>query len=954
MRLRQALTKAVRDGLDRGKVDREWTWSVNSTIAENDASRQQCTAKEILRRLENQPGLILADEVGMGKTFVALAVALSVATSDKMKRPVVVMVPSTLKEKWPRDFEVFREKCLPESLSASMRCGRAETGVDFLKLLDDKKERRKSIIFLTHGAMSRGLTDDTGAWIKLALIQRALYRRWDTDNLKRALYRVLSQLLRVTKYDRHKEELWEKLLDSDTEKWLRILNQFGIEEKDDPVPKGVKDTLKEIEVQSLYHEIQKIPQRESKYLDERIRATRRILNNEIREVWVKCLANLQVQLPLLILDEAHHLKNPDTKLASLFQSKDAEDDAEELKGHLAGMFERMLFLTATPFQLGHYELCSVLERFQGISWENSKAPAGGLARFQAELADLKTKLDQAQEAAVRLDHDWGRLNEDDLVVNGKKAPSVKEWWCHARSNPAGLTPAAASLAKSYGQTKQRMKEAEESLRKWVVRHLRSKYVSFSEGLFERRKHFVGKSMISENNECLTEGLDIVGTSLLPFLLSARLVALNPESRPFFSEGLASSYEAFLNTRKHRQNMRPTDSDDDDVGFFNPKDDPAVEWYLRQLEKSLPLKDPAHYIQHPKVKATVDKVVDLWLRGEKVLVFCHYVATGKVLRQYISEVMGIEIRNRGAKKIKCASDEVMDRLEKIAARFFDQDSKLRSETDERIASIIRAYHALQTHEAEILDVVRRYLRTPTFLIRYFPFEKTKLDKSDFEAIFHAKDDSDLSLQESLRHFFDFLQNHCGEAERKGFLSALLSIQTGSFMGADMAKAYTDDELQGEKSERLLPNVRLINGTTEQETRQKIMLTFNTPFYPDVLVASSVMAEGIDLHLNCRYVIHHDLCWNPSMLEQRTGRVDRIGAKVEKCGKPIHVYYPFISETQDEKMYRVVMDRERWFKVVMGEKYKLDAKTTEKLASRVPFPEEAAEELMFDLSIRNKSI
>ncbi|OOP57189.1 MAG: hypothetical protein AYP45_04805 [Candidatus Brocadia carolinensis] len=132
------------------------------------------------------------------------------------------------------------------------------------------------------------------------------------------------------------------------------------------------------------------------------------------------------------------------------------------------------------------------------------------------------------------------------------------------------------------------------------------------------------------------------------------------------------------------------------------------------------------------------------------------------------------------------------------------------------------------------------------------------------------------------------------------------------------------------------MRLIHGTTKQETRQKIMLTFNTPFYPDVLVASSVMAEGIDLHLNCRYVIHHDLCWNPSMLEQRTGRVDRIGAKVEKCGKPIHVYYPFISETQDEKMYRVVMDRERWFKVVMGKNTNWMQKRQKSLLHGFHFP------------------
>ena len=164
-----------------------------------------------------------------------------------------------------------------------------------------------------------------------------------------------------------------------------------------------------------------------------------------------------------------------------------------------------------------------------------------------------------------------------------------------------------------------------------------------------------------------------------------------------------------------------------------------------------------------------------------------------------------------------------------------------------------------------------------------------------------------------------------------------------------QSYEEDELQGANPERLVPNVRLVNGGTKSETRQRLMLTFNTPFYPEVLVASSVMAEGVDLHLNCRHVIHHDLCWNPSTLEQRTGRVDRIGGKVERCGHPIHVYLPFIEATQDEKMYRVVMDRERWFNVVMGESYKVDVRSTEKLAERVPLPESVARELAFRLEV-----
>ena len=148
---------------------------------------------------------------------------------------------------------------------------------------------------------------------------------------------------------------------------------------------------------------------------------------------------------------------------------------------------------------------------------------------------------------------------------------------------------------------------------------------------------------------------------------------------------------------------------------------------------------------------------------------------------------------------------------------------------------------------------------------------------------------------------------------------------------------------------LPNVRLVNGSTSSETRQRLMLTFNSPFFPEILITSNVMAEGVDLHRYCRYVIHHDLDWNPSVLEQRTGRLDRIGAKVERCGDPIHVYLPYVAETQDEKMYRVVMDRERWFNVVMGEKFRVDARTTDALAQRVPLPASVARELAFRLEV-----
>jgi len=110
---------------------------------------------------------------------------------------------------------------------------------------------------------------------------------------------------------------------------------------------------------------------------------------------------------------------------------------------------------------------------------------------------------------------------------------------------------------------------------------------------------------------------------------------------------------------------------------------------------------------------------------------------------------------------------------------------------------------------------------------------------------------------------------------------------------------------------------------------------------------VLAEGVDLHLHCRYVIHHDLCWNPSTLEQRSGRVDRIGCLAERVRQSINLYLPYVAATQDEKMFNVVRDRERWFQIVMGERYEVNEAATDRRAARVALPEAVRSQLAMRL-------
>lgn len=925
-------------------------------ISSEDARRQEKTAQEILRRLAEQPGVVLADEVGMGKTFVALAVAASVALSDKRRRPVVVMVPPSLKEKWPRDFNVFRHECLPTHVARNLTAASAERGVDFLKLLDDPPSRRKSIIFLTHGALHRGLGRGlSGGWVKLALIKRAIHRRKNLGWLKQVLHRRLGDVLEMGAIQWRHPELWEDLLGAQYKDWLDILHDHGIDPEgdddrrtdDDPVPEAVVRVLERFDttrLENVLEALHNIPVRDSANYPERLAEARQWLNDALAELWHECLRNLRLRLPLLILDEAHHLKNAQTRLASLFQVPDAAADADEIaaRGPLGGVFERMLFLTATPFQLGHEELCSVLERFDGICWRENCSPHAGRETFKKQMTELRQRLDAAQEAALCFDAAWGKLTAADLVAGKQRFDDVEAWWSEVQQAPPA-SPTAANVLDCHRRAEKALRAAEEVLRSWVIRHHRPRELTGKFAGRKRRQRLPGRSILDEEGHVTEAGMEIPEDALLPFLLAARATACMAESRPVFAEGLASSYETFRYTRQHNARLDADSQLLDEVKITH-----AAEWYLTQLEKVIPLRGARASFEHPKVRATAERVLRAWQQGEKVLVFCHFIQTGRALRRVISARLHKAILQEAAQKLRCSPKHAAKHLQRMGRRFFDLDSPVWRACEQEISELLKRYPQLKRHASKLREILRRYMRTPAFLVRFAPLTRRGLKPKGIRDAFR----SGAGLESVCRVFLDFLQERCTPEEQTAYVDALLHIQTGEMAGRKARQSFAADELAGQKrGELLLPNVRLVNGTTNPETRQRLMLAFNSPFFPEILITSNVLAEGVDLHRCCRVVIHHDLDWNPSVVEQRTGRVDRIGAKVEWAmdGQPIRVYLPYLAETQDEKIYRVVMDRERWFSVVMGEKFQVDARTTDKLAQRVPLPESVARNLAFRLEV-----
>ena len=100
-------------------------------------------------------------------------------------------------------------------------------------------------------------------------------------------------------------------------------------------------------------------------------------------------------------------------------------------------------------------------------------------------------------------------------------------------------------------------------------------------------------------------------------------------------------------------------------------------------------------------------------------------------------------------------------------------------------------------------------------------------------------------------------------------------------------------------------------------KRVVQQFRMPGFPLILASTDVLQEGEDLHTFCRRVIHYGIAWTPSAVEQRTGRVDRIDSlaqrRLEVCpalpdgDELIQVHYPHLSDTIEVLQVRRVLER-----------------------------------------------
>lgn len=898
--------------------------STTESRFEEDWTRQRRTAVDILQRLQTQEGVILADQVGMGKTYVALAVAVSQILSIPELGQVVIFVPAAVADKWVREWRKFSESLLESGTSIRCVDQPVRSGEEFLKKLDSSPESREHIVVVTHTALTATLKD---TFIQLALLHYATRYVRDGAALRQRIAKWSTGLTGLIRNSRFTRDRVAKLLDTAPSKWRETWKRLtGEDLPGDPVPQAMEGAARNLPLHDVRAVIQALPIRSSADISRRLGTARKALAEATQATWKWLLSSTELDLPLLIVDEAHRLKNPWTQVSNLFGERFNDSDA----GAFKGIFRRMLFLTATPFELGHSELIEVLSRMGAVR-QLEPSPARSL---KERLDDLKRVLTEAQASALTLDEAWGRLSSNELTQF--------DAWGLAAPPPTGISAAAREAwehAKLAVRTRHKMHEA---LQPWVIRHERP-----------RRRAYHAGAAVTVNGGGASGGLQIPEGAALPFLLAARAqsVALDEKrGRPLFAYGIASSYEAFGRlssgqTGEGRDSDLPEEDREGDgapvAGHRTTPD--AVGWYRREIDRALADIDVRD--AHPKVSATVEKAAQLWLEGEKCLIFCWFIKTGEAVERALAKRIDDLILEQASVALGTgAVNETRVELDRISDRLFRRDVS----SYERIRQLLvdALCGAAGRHE-DVLDLVVdaaiRHLRTPSYLVRYTPLGPGMTD-DDVWAGIHGKNPRGIVLLDRWLQFAERLARARNQIE----VVNPNDEHDSEFarINAALLGARTEDDRTMRRGASLHP-VRRAHGGTERDVRERLIALFNTPLSPDLLVASSVMGEGIDLHQECRYVIHHDLDWNPGVLEQRTGRLDRIGALAERERKNIEVYEPYLAGTHDEKMFRVVKDRAQWFDIVMGRPTGADEHVTDAEEIRVPLHNKIREALAIDL-------
>lgn len=1023
----------------------------NSQI-QSDCARQSKTANAILGRFfgakvrELREMMLLADEVGLGKTYVALAVAVSVLDAIRWgdapdglpaNRPVVIVLTPTndaLFNKWLREAETFKKDC-----------ARSDDGLDWFQIRSplDKTSKSGNLIHLS--AQIREATRSRPVLLiaKNSVLGAALHDRdlWRRRGLA-ALFGHFRTPKEVRRY------------------WCRkgkVFENFGIPELNDLLDLRSSGPLwanaMSPDLESAFSRALTSDPDFGKRCADALGGTDEDLLSRLLDDFARfALVADWPRFPLVIIDEVHGFKNRYVQARRNFEV------------FTTGRVCRLLGLSATPFQLRHDELLSVLELRRVLS-----VPPERVAALDQAVATLEKSMQAARDSGETFRRRWKALRPGDQTGVGQAWDTVRkadEAERHALATQARPPRVAHAIAAAL-DLERRNSELQKHLCPFVIRHHHARGY---------REHFIGNLAAQSEQQgsqsfSWSPGIGVRGNDELAQYVMMRAVALAKEERglPGLGAELTGSYRHLVETAAVWRKLAKTDN-------------PQLRAYRAVLEDMIGKRTSEHDpdTEHCKVQTTVRRALDFFKRGQKSLIFCVYTKTAETIRDQLElaiqahlgerrqEVFGDasafdnfrrRFFNRREPLFSLIQDHPLlgeiqggrvgvgqqvalgvDHLRQIAALLVERgedpdsdkpDRRLLLAATEHVA--VNAWRVSSEGEEWLGKVLQNCpeladkMTDPKWLEAREPLSRSEragrvrrtvdpeagqsaqdpLDAEDFDGGVVPGRTGEVTETPADRWMRRLREDAIGGIIapyfRNGLITAgslqpLLATHHGSLLASfdlatrvvagqvfrrvlmaeefllryladvekeqaerwadylseryvkpldghleslqDRVHTYFETLVRAKKNLALLSGyhagaenrnvVQLVKGDTQ--TRDRYYLGFNTPYRPEILVSTSVGQEGIDLHRECRHVIHHDLCWNPATIEQRTGRVDRIGSKVERermgtrndTGPTLEIAVPYLAATYDERMFEELYRRAQLFEVTLGGEIRVEGR------------------------------
>ncbi len=175
----------------------------------------------------------------------------------------------------------------------------------------------------------------------------------------------------------------------------------------------------------------------------------------------------------------------------------------------------------------------------------------------------------------------------------------------------------------------------------------------------------------------------------------------------------------------------------------------------------------------------------------------------------------------------------------------------------------------------------------------------------------------SLRERARRHLDERETLLSLADRAAGMSSAkeqLLLDVLREVGHEAALIFT---LRLETAARLREVLRAQGRSAEcyvgelnRAERETLVARFNAGTL-DTLIATDAGAEGLNLQQRCHLVFNYDLHWNPMRIEQRIGRVHRLGQT-----SAVSVYNFVLRDTLDDYVVRLLYEKINLFTMTIG--------------------------------------